>query len=152
MAYATQADLTPNRVPQKDLTELTVDIPSGNPTTDAATTAAIVSDVLERASGRIDSYCRNRYATPLQADDDLVELTLDIAVYMLFTRRLETRLTDTVQQRYNQAIVFLKDVSQGKASLDQPSGATPQTSVAGPQISQRDRHLAFDEKNIKGFV
>lgn len=152
MAYATQAQLCPQRVPQKDLAELTVDVPSGNPDTDAETTATVTAGILEEASGRVDSYCRTRYATPLQADDDIVSLTLDIALYLLFTRRLETRVTDTVQERYNQAIAFLKDVSTGKASLDQPNGDAPQASLAGPQISNRDRHLAFREENIRGFI
>jgi phage gp36-like protein len=138
---------------QKDLTELTVDVPSGNPATDAATTATIVSAALEEASGRVDSYCRNRYVTPLQPSDDVVSLTIDIAQYLLFSRRRTQRITETVQSRYDQAISFLKDISKGAAQLDQPvTQSTPQSSIAGPQISERDRHLKFSEKNIEGFV
>lgn len=153
MAYATQADLVPLRMSQKDLTELTVDVPSGNPATDAAVTAQLVSQVLEEASGRVDSYCRARYITPLQPSDDVTSLTLDIAVYLLFSRRRTTRLSDTVQERFNQAIAFLKDIAASKASIDQPATQqTPQGSVAGPQISRRDRELLFREDHLKGFV
>lgn len=154
MAYATQAQLSPLRLSQKDLTELTVDVPSGNADTDAATTAAIVSAALEEASGRVDSYCRGRYVTPLQNCDDVVSITLDIAIYLLFSRRRTTKVTETVQERFNQAMAFLKDISAGKASLDQPATQpTAQSSIAGPQISERDTcDLRFSDRKIEGFV
>ena len=153
MAYATQADLVPLRMTQKDLTELTVDVPSGDPATDAATTASITSAALEEASGRVESYCRARYVTPLQLSDDVKALTLDLAVYLLFSRRRETRISDTVQQRFDQAIAFLKDISNAKASLDQPvSVAQAQGSLAGPEVSRKDHHLRFSDKNIEGYV
>ena len=137
----------------KDLTELTVDVPSGVPATDAAITASITAAALEEASGRVDSYCRARYVTPLQQSDDVKSLTLDIAQYLLFSRRRETRISDTVQQRFDQAIAFLKDISTAGASLDQPASvATPQGSMAGPEISKKDSHLTFSEKNLEGFV
>lgn len=153
MPYATQAQLCPLRLSQKDLAELTVDVPSGNPATDAAATAAIVSAALEEASGRVDSYCRSRYVTPLQPSDDVVSLTLDIALYLLFSRRRTQTITETVQARFDQAIAFLKDISAGRASLDQPATQqTPQSSVAGPEISRGDRKLVFRDHNIEGFV
>jgi phage gp36-like protein len=147
MAYATQSDLVPLRMTVKDLTELTDDTKSGE------INAAIVNAALEEASGRVDSYCRGRYITPLQPSDDVTSLTLDIAVYILFSRRRETRLTDTVQSRFDQAMAFLKDISNAKASLDQPaSQPTPQSSAAGPQISRKDHELVFKDRNIEGFV
>lgn len=153
MAYATQADLVPLRMTQKDLTELTVDVPSGNPVTDAATTATITSAALEEASGRVDSYCRARYVTPLQPSDDVTALTLDITVYLLFSRRRTTKVSETIQERFNQAIAFLKDISSAKVSLDQPATEqVAQGSIAGPQISEKDRRMVFREKNIGGFV
>lgn len=152
MSYATQDDLVPLRMSQKDLTELTVDVPSGDPDTDAATTASVTSAALEEASGRVESYCRVRYVTPLQQSEDVKALTLDIAIYLLFSRRRTTKITETVQQRFDQAIGFLKDVSAAKASLDQPVTAAPQGSLSGPQISEKDRHLRFSEHNIEGFV
>ncbi len=153
MAYAAQTDLIPLRMSQKDATELTVDVPTGDPTIDGAVTASIVAGALEEASGKVDSYCRGRYVTPLQQSDDVTGLTLDIAVYLLFSRRRTTSANETVQERYNQAIAFLRDISAGKASLDQPAGApTPQSSLAGPEISCKDRHLTFSECNLKGFV
>jgi phage gp36-like protein len=152
MAYAAQSDLIPLRMSQKDLTELTVDVPSGVIATDSAVTASVVTSALEEASGRVDGYCRGRYVTPLQQSDIVKGLTLDICVYLLFSRRRETKMSETVETRYKEAMAFLRDISENKASLDQPVNATPQSSKAGPQISQKDRHLIFDEKKIRGFV
>jgi phage gp36-like protein len=147
MAYATQADLIPLRMTTKDLTELTDDDNTGEINTTTVTAA------LEEASGRVESYCRMRYVTPLQQSDDVKALTLDIAVYLLFSRRRETTIGETVQQRFDQAISFLKDIAAAKASLDQPSTALqPQVSLGGPTISKKDRHLHFSDKNIEGFV
>jgi len=147
MAYATQADLVPLRLTQKDLTELTDDDNAGT------VNAAIVTAALEEASGRVESYCRNRYVTPLQQSDDVKALTLDIAVYLLFSRRRETTIGETVQTRFDQAISFLKDIASAKASLDQPTGSVqPQTSLGGPEISNKDRNLRFSDKQLQGFV
>jgi len=147
MAYATQADLVPLRLTTKDLTELTDDDNTGT------INAAIVTAALEEASGRVESYCRQRYVTPLQQSDDVKALTLDIAVYLLFSRRRETVIGETVQQRFDQAISFLKDIAAAKASLDQPVTALqPQSSLGGPTISNKDIHLRFREHEIEGYV
>jgi phage gp36-like protein len=147
MAYATQADLVPLRMTVKDLTELTDDDNSGE------INAEIVTAALEEASGRVESYCRMRYVTPLQKSDDVKALTLDITVYLLFSRRRETAIGETVQQRFDQAIAFLKDIAASKASLDQPSTALqPQSSLGGPTISEKDRNLRFSNREIEGYV
>jgi phage gp36-like protein len=147
MAYAVQSDLVPLRLTQAELVQLTDDTNSGQ------ANAAIVSAALEEASGRVDSYCRGRYATPLQVGDDVKGMTLDIAVYLLFSRRRNAKMAETIRQRYEDAIAFLKDVAAAKASLDQPaSQAIPQASTAGPQISERDCHLRFSDREIKGYI
>jgi phage gp36-like protein len=152
MAYAAQSDLVPLRLTAAELTQLTLDVSSGNPATDAATTASVASAALEEASGVVDSYCRSRYQTPLQPDDDVKGKCLDIAVWLLFSRRRNGKNGDIIRQRYEDAIAFLKDVAANRASLDQPVGNTPQTSLAGPEISDGDRHLKFSDRNIQGFV
>ena len=153
MAYAAQSDLVPLRMTQAELTQLCLDVPSGNPATDAATVASVASAALEEASGKVDSYCRARYQTPLQVGDDVKGLTLDIAVYLLFSRRRNAKMTETIRTRYEDAVSFLKDIAAARAALDQPaSQATPQTSVSGPEISRRDWHLRFDDRDIEGFV
>ena len=152
MAYAAQSDLVPpgTRMSLKDLIGLTDDNKTGQ------VNAAVVNAILEEASGTVDSYCRNRYVTPLQSSDVVKARTLDIAVYLLFSRRREVKIGEVVRQRYVDAIAFLKDVSAGKAQLDQPTGDPPQQSTAGPVIASgrsvpKDRDLRFGDHNLKGY-
>ena len=122
MAYAAQSDLTPLRLTQAELVQLTCDDPSGE------VNVAVVSAALEEASGIVDSYCRARYTTPLQADDDVKGKTIDIAMWLLFRRRRNAKNKEIIRQGYEDAIAFLKDVAAARASLDQPVGATAQSS------------------------
>jgi phage gp36-like protein len=111
-----------------------------------------VAAALEEASGKVDSYCRARYRTPLQGDDDVKGLTLDIALWLLFRRRRNAKNGEIIRQGFEDAIKFLQAVAAGTASLDQPVGDTPQTSLSGPTISERDRHLRFRDSEIEGYV
>jgi phage gp36-like protein len=151
MPYATQSDLVPLRITQKELVQLTDDAASGQ------ANAALVTAALEEASGKIDSYCRNRYATPLQASDSVKGLCLDIASWLLFSRRRNIKMAETVQTRYDEAMAFLKDISTGKAQLDQPSGATPQSALGGPVVAAagripEDKDARFRDEELKGFI
>ena len=147
MAYAQQSDLTSLRMTATELVQLTDDDNTGEVDSD------IVSAALQEASGKIDSYCRNRYVTPLQQSDSVTALCLDIATYILFSRRRNANPKEIVRQRYEDAIAFLKDIASGKAQIDQPAAAQiPQSAATGPQISERDHHLRFREKEIEGFI
>jgi phage gp36-like protein len=144
MPYAAQSDLVPLRMTQADLVQLTDDTNIG------AVNAAVVNAALEDASGLVDSYCRTRYQTPMQASDTLNWLTLDITIYLLFSRRRETEVKETVRQGYDDAIARLKDIRDGKEQLDQPVAATPQTSTAS--VERPTRPLRFREHNLDGFI
>jgi phage gp36-like protein len=143
MAYLTQTDLL-QRITTAQLTQLTDDANVGSPN------ATVVSGVLDEASGKVDGYCRGRYATPLQTSAEVTAIARDIAVYLLWSRR-PNKMSDEVRQRYEDAVALLKDISTGKATLDQPTGAPPQSTTAGPVLPCHDG-LRFKECDIKGFV
>jgi phage gp36-like protein len=145
MAYAQQSDLVPLRLTQKELTELTDDTGSGQINAD------IVTAALEEASGRVESYCRQRYVTPLQQSDDVKGLTLDIAIYLLFSRRRNARPNEQVRERFDDAIAFLREISTGKASLDQPVTATIPQSSSGETLVTRKRQR-FNDRHLEGFT
>ena len=144
MPYASQSDLVPLRLTQAELVQLTCDDTSNT------VNAATVSAALEEASGIVDSYCRQRYQTPLQASDDVKGKTLDIATWLLFRRRRNAKNGEIIRQGYEDAIAFLGQVSTGKATLDQPAGSAPQT--ADTSVQKSTRPLIFNEGNLKGFV
>jgi phage gp36-like protein len=143
MAYAAQSDLL-QVMTLVELTQLTDDAKTGN------VNAAVVTDALEKASGKVDAYSRNRYVTPLQVSDTIVEITRDIAVYSLFGRR-PGKMREEVRQRYEDAIGLLKDISTGKASFDQPVGNTPQSTSAGG-VKPTHNGLRMTERDLEGFV
>ena len=142
MSYATQADLSPRRISGSELIALTDDTNSG------VVNAQVVTDVLTEASGLIDSYCRARYKVPLQQSDQIKGVCLSVAEYFLYLRR--KRVSPDVRQAYEDAVSFLKDVSTGKAALDQPATATPQSGGGAVQTTQVTER--FSDDNLAGFV
>ena len=147
MAYAAQADLLLRVTPQ-ELASITDDVNKG---TSAVIDETKVTAALDEASGVIDSYCRNRYQTPLQASNSVVRICRDLTIYMLYSRRPQ-KMQDSVRARYEDAIALLKDISTGKAQLDQPTGVTtPQTATGGAVLPTR-QDLRFTDRDLKGFV
>jgi phage gp36-like protein len=145
MAYATQDDLLQSMTMQ-ELIQITDD---NRPPTEV--NATVVTGALADASAFVDSYCRSRYVTPLQASQDVTRITRDVAIYYLYKRRPQ-KMTDNVRLLFSDAQSLLKDVSVGKASLDQPVGSiSPQVSGAGP-VLPRCRDERFNEHNLKGFI
>ena|ERR1700733_2980053 len=144
MAYATQADLL-QRMTLLQLTQLTDDAKTGAPN------AVTVAAALEEASGRVDSYCRGKYVTPLQQSDTVTTITRDVAVYFLFSRRPQA-MAETVRQRYEDAMALLKDVATGKAVLDQPVSAAAPQSVSAGAVKPTHNRERFTEKDMEGYV
>ena len=144
MAYATQNDLIPRRLTEANVLQLTDDSNAGTINTQ------LVTDVLTEASGKVDSYCRMRYATPLQASEEVKGLTLDIAVYLLFLRR--GRVNDERKLAYDNAIAFLVNVSTGKATLDQPVNATPQSAAPTGGALATSVEEKFNDDNLEGYI
>jgi len=149
MAYATQDDLVPQRLTLKDLIELTDDTENDYDPGHGEVNTALVQQIMVEASGRVDSFCGQRYKTPLQASETVKGITLDIAMFLLFTRRRETQPSETVGQRYEYAIKFLMAISSGKASLDQPANAPAQGSSGGPVVTQEPG--IFSDHNLRGW-
>ena len=89
----------------------------------------VVRDALARASSEVDSYLADRYATPLDGEGPVpavvVSVTGDIARYRLTGG--DVRESDPIRQRYVQAMGWLRDVADGRASVPglPPAGETP---------------------------
>jgi phage gp36-like protein len=85
----------------------------------AAADAALLrlEGVLDRASKRIDSYLAPKYPLPLSSEliagSELGQACMDISRFLL----MEDAATDTVKDRYDRAVAWLRDLSNGKASL-----------------------------------
>ena len=73
----------------------------------------VVRDALERASSEVDSYLADRYATPLTGEAPVPAVVVSI------------------RQRYVQALHWLRDVADGRASVP---GLPPAEETAGGAV------------------
>lgn len=94
----------------------------------------VVREALERASSEVDSYLADRYSTPLSAEAPIpavvASITGDIARYRMTGG--DIRDSDPIRDRYVRALNWLRDVSDGKASVP---GLLPAESVGGVLLS-----------------
>jgi len=108
-----------------------------------------IARAIERASAEIDTHLSARYDTPINGHPEaLITPAVAIAVYNLAVRH--STLTETVEERYKQAIDLLKRIADGKAGLgaDEPHVETgdPNASAAGASFSANGR--AFSRKTL----
>jgi len=107
MSYCTLQDLT-NRYGLKELIDLS----------DNDNTGAINTEVIDRAisdaEGEIDGYLASRYPLPINpVPKSIARIACDIARYYLY----DDVAIEQVNKRYNDAVKFLKAVSQGDVSI-----------------------------------
>lgn len=97
----------------------------------SAKARAIVEDALARATSDMDSYLATRHVVPLTVIPAVVKTRcVDIAYYLLC--RGNRILTDDIKALYSDALRWLRDVSQGKASLGLPP--EPADAVQGDAV------------------
>ena len=140
MAYCTQADIL-NQLTNSELIQLTDDAGAGSVDT------AKVDAALNAASATIDAYAGARYTLPLQTSEKIKQLCVDLAIYELEKRR--RRIREATLAARDAAFSFLRDLARGRAVLDQPAGAQPQSSEADIQTTDQDR--AFSDENLEGY-
>jgi phage gp36-like protein len=118
MAYCTEDDLL-KMIPQAELVDLTVD--SGD-----VPDNLIIAEVISKADAEIDSYLGIKYMVPVSPTPDQVKaLSVDLAIYHLYSRR--NLVPPVRQQKYKDAVAFLKQVAAGQAVIMGPGGALPTT-------------------------
>lgn len=140
MPYCTENDLL-NQLTQAELIQLTDD--AGTGLVDSAKVAA----ALAAASATIDAYAGARYSLPLAPSDKVTQLCVDLAIYELEKRR--RRIREATLAARDAAFSFLRDLARGRAVLDQPAGAPPQTSEADVKKTEEER--VFSDEKLEGF-
>jgi len=143
MAYSTLADIK-NVVPEASIVQLTDDVGTG--TVDQAKVDKAIAD----ADELIDSFLRGQYATPLSPVPGVVnKLSVDIAVFNLYSRRPEAEMPETVLVRYREAVRLLERIQRGLALLGTPS----EQSAESPQykVSKTAEDKVFDGALLDKF-
>jgi len=119
--YITLADVQ-QAIGLRKLSQLSNDDPAlagaGNPD------AAVVGAAIEAAQQMVDGYLRARHLLPLQPVPTIIrELTLNLACYRLYARRMESVVPETIKDRRDHAIKVLGHIQSGKVTLgDSASG------------------------------
>ena len=130
MAYCTQSDFL-NLIPLKELAELTAD--SGD-TPDTQ----VVSEAIQRADAEIDAYLGIRYTLPLTPVPEQVKgLSMDVALYHLYSRR--SVIPAVRQQKYLEALSFLKLVAAGEAMMEDDNTPSPAEGQVGVEFNSATR-------------
>jgi phage gp36-like protein len=144
VGYATLADLIA-RFGEQELVQLTN---RDNPG-DGLVVTEVADEALADAESEVNSYLASRYALPLvEVPRVLVRVTCDVARYGLYG---SVSADDTVKERYQDAIKFLRDVSTGKATLGiaAPQEAAPVQS-GGPEVAPGRR--GFSAEHLEGYL
>jgi phage gp36-like protein len=116
MAYCTEDDLL-KMIPLSELVDLTVE--SGE-----VPDNLIIADAISKADAEIDSYLGVKYMVPVSSTTDQIKaLSVDMAIYHLYSRR--NLVPPVRQQKYRDAVAFLKQVAAGQAMITGPGGEPP---------------------------
>ena len=145
---------TPKRYPVVDAVLLELTASGGDRSSyppadiEAADAAlAVINDALIAATNLIDSYLTNRYTVPLaQAQIDtspLPRICGDVARYELS----DDKAIDTIKQRYDNALRWLRDVAAGNATL----GAGDPAPVGGGAVVVNGPGRIFSRNTMKGL-
>ena len=100
-----------------------------------------ISEALVTAESTIESYVSRRYALPLDPLPAMLEqVACDIARYEIAT----DRPTETISQRYDRRIAWLKSVAKGEVSIGVDSGDDAPAQSVGPRGKGAARRFASD--------
>lgn len=126
MGYCTGQDLI-DRYGEEELLQL------ADRDGDGVADTAVLDQVIADASAEIDGYLAVRYALPLaEVPSVLVRIACEIARYHLY----EDHATETVQDRYANAVKFLKAAARGEVQLIRADGATSEETAGMPAFNE----------------
>jgi len=108
-----------------------------------------INEAISQADAEINSYCAVKYTVPFAVVTDLVrKLSVDIALYNLYSRRVE-EVPALRNDRYKNAIRQLEGISRGTVSLGQDPPPQAGTQSEKPDISGPDR--TFTRNGMEDF-
>ena len=114
MAYSAEADINA-KISAKVVAQLTDD--TGGITTDSTNVTAAITN----ADAVINGYLQAQYTIPLSSTPELIkQLSIDLTVYNLYTRRENASIPDDVSKRREQSLKTLEKINQNKLKLPLP--------------------------------
>ncbi len=145
MPYCTLEDLI-KTLPEERVIELSDD--SDTPT---SVNEDNINEVIAKADGDIDGYIGGRYSLPLTTvPQKIKDISVDLAIYHLFTRRPEREAPDGIRTKYNDGLKRLKDIQDGKFLLGITQMGSSGTEITGSEV--RTNKTASDRKFTKDLL
>lgn len=145
MAYCTRADIEA-LVSAETLRQLTDDSQAGD------VDDSIVDACIASADASIDGYLRGRYTVPLATvpvPRVVLDISRDLAVYDLFSRKGEGGVPEIYLSRKNDAKKQLKDIAEGILVLEV---ATPDAQLGvSIAVDKTDDDRVFSPTVLQGF-
>lgn len=131
--YCTQADIE-KRLPEATLIELSDDAGAG------AVDSDVIDAAIADAGEEIDAYLALRYSLPLASTPGIVQrLAVDLAVCVLFARRVHLALPDQWKERCTAGRRMLEQLAKGGLSLDVPEPSRASDDGIGVTTDVDDR-------------
>jgi phage gp36-like protein len=119
--YCTLIDIFA-RIPEESVKQLTDDEGANEVVEDRVNQAIADADAL------IDGYLGGRHSLPLDPVPSLItKLAVDISIYNLYARKIDTELPKAVSERYQNAMKVLDQIQKGMVTLgvgNEVSGAS----------------------------
>jgi len=101
----------------------------------------VIDSAIAQADASIDGYLRAYYAVPLASPpEEIKAASLAIAFYKLWTSERPAN----VRQDYEDARVYLRDLSTGKASLSDSTITTASDAAGSSDRTSDDRVFSMD--------
>ena len=135
MAYVTQAELE-ERFGTDELLQI------ADRDDDESVDNAVVDAAIADADAMIDSYCRARYGVPFDpVPAEIRKVAADIARYNLW----DDQASEEVEMRYKNAIVWLKDVSAGRARISVEASDETQPGIGQVVVGTGASRFGWDD-------
>lgn len=132
-------------IPEESLVQLTDDEGYGT------VNQTRIDEAIAQADAEIDSYCGGRYSIPFAAPapDIAKKISVDIAIYNLYSRRVEV-IPEVRADRYKNAIRQLEGISKGIISIgEDPAPASP--TEGGVETNKTTDDRTFTKDKLTGF-
>lgn len=144
MPYCTIEDIKA-LLPEADLVQLTDDEGAGT------INAQRLEEAIAQADADIDSYLSAKYTVPLTPVPAVAKkLSVDIAVYNLYSRRLEG-IPETRSDRYKNAVRMLEGMAKGTISVGAETAPSPAGDAGGPGATRTADERTFTKTTLGGF-
>lgn len=139
MPYCTLTDIK-SAIPEQNLIQLTDDEGAGEVNQER------VNDAIDYADQLIDGYLRGRYTLPLDPVPGLLKkLAVDLAVFFIYSRKLELEMPEGMENRYKNSTKVLEMIQKGTVSLGTEEGSTTEPGEYKTNKTASDRMFPKDK-------